>query len=83
MAHENIGMALLLPVGAGIAALVLLPFLTDALMGWILAGVAGLMVAISLDELVPAAKAYGSEHTPILGAIAGMVVMALSLWLLK
>jgi ZIP family zinc transporter len=65
------------------AALVLLPFLTDALMGWILAGVAGLMVAISLDELVPAAKAHGSEHTPILGAMAGMAVMALSLWLLK
>ena len=41
------------------------------------------MVAIALDELMPAAKAYGSEHTPIVGAIVGMMVMALSLWLLR
>ena len=43
----------------------------------------GIMVAISLDELVPAAKSFGTEHTPIIGAIAGMFVMALSLWMLK
>jgi len=71
------------PVGAAIAALVLLPFLTPALLGWLLAGVAGIMVAIALDELVPAAKSFGSPHTPILGVITGMLVMAVSLWLLK
>lgn len=71
------------PVGAAIAALVLLPFLTEAVLGWVLAGVAGIMVSISMDELVPAAKSFGSPHTPILGAITGMVIMALSLWLLK
>ena len=71
------------PVGASLAALVLLPFLTESVLGWLLAGVAGIMVAIALDELMPAAKSYGSEHTPIVGAIAGMMVMALSLWLLR
>lgn len=71
------------PVGAAIAALVLLPFLTEAVLGWVLAGVAGIMVSISMDELVPAAKSFGSPHTPILGAITGMIIMALSLWLLK
>ena len=71
------------PVGAALAALVLMPFLTPALLGWILAAVAGIMVAISLDELVPAAKSYGSEHTPIIGVITGMITMALSLWLLR
>lgn len=71
------------PVGAAIAALVLMPFLTPALLGWVLAGVAGIMVAIALDELVPAAKSFGSEHTPILGVIAGMLVMAVSLRLLR
>lgn len=71
------------PIGAGIAALVLLPFLTPALLGWILAGVAGIMVAISIDELVPVAKSFGAEHTPIIGVISGMVIMALSLWLLS
>jgi len=71
------------PVGAGLAALVLLPFLTQRVLGWVLAAVAGIMVAISLDELVPAAKSFGDEHTPIVGVIFGMFVMALSLWLLK
>ncbi|MGD8237078.1 MAG: zinc transporter ZupT [Armatimonadota bacterium] len=70
------------PLGAGLAAVVLLPFLTPAVLGWVLGGVAGIMVAIALDELVPAAKAYGSAHTPIAGIMAGMVVMAASLWLL-
>ena len=65
------------------AALVLLPFLTEAVLGWVLAAVAGIMVSISMDELIPAAKSFGSEHTPILGAIAGMIIMAFSLWLLK
>jgi ZIP family zinc transporter len=71
------------PVGAGLAALVLLPFLNDAVLGWVLAAVAGIMVSISIDELVPAAKSFGSDHTPILGAITGMFIMALSLWLLR
>lgn len=70
------------PLGAGIAALFLMPFLTPVLMGWLLAAVAGVMVAISLDELLPIAKSYGEEHMPIIGVISGMAVMALSLWLL-
>jgi len=38
---------------------------------------------ISIDELVPVAKSYDTEHTPILGVMAGMFVMAVSLQLLK
>jgi len=71
------------PIGAGLAALVLLPFLTGTVLGWVLAAVAGIMVSISMDELIPAAKSYGSEHTPLVGAISGMIIMALSLWLLQ
>lgn len=71
------------PVGAALAALVLLPILTPTVLGWLLAWVAGIMVFISLDELIPAAKAFGKEHTPILGVLVGMVVMALSLQILK
>ncbi|MFH1007892.1 MAG: zinc transporter ZupT [Candidatus Latescibacterota bacterium] len=71
------------PVGAGAAALFLLPFLTPTALGWVFAAVAGIMVAISLDELVPAAKSFGAEHAPIVGVISGMIVMALSLWMLR
>ena len=70
------------PVGAGLAALILLPFLTSTVLGWVISGVGGIMVGISIDELVPVAKSYDTEHTPILGVILGMIVMALSLWLL-
>lgn len=71
------------PVGAGLAALFLLPVLTPAVMGWLLAAVAGVMVFISIDELVPASRSFGEEHLPILGVVIGMAVMAVSLWMLK
>jgi hypothetical protein len=47
--------------------------------GILFAGVAGIMVYISLDELLPAAEKYGEHHIAIYGLIAGMIVMAGSL----
>lgn len=71
------------PIGAVIAALFLLPFLTERVLSLALAAVAGVMVFISLDELVPVARSYcGEEHMSILGVGIGMAVMAASLWLL-
>jgi len=70
------------PLGAGVAALILLPFLSEAILGYVLAAVAGVMVFISLDELIPASRAYGKEHLTILGVLIGMGVMFLSLWAL-
>ncbi len=70
------------PLGAAVAALFLFPLLTPGLLGWVLAAVAGIMIAISLDELIPVAKSFGDDHVPILGIICGMAVMATSLWLL-
>jgi ZIP family zinc transporter len=71
------------PVGAALAAVLLLPFLTDALLGWLLSAVAGIMIFISLDELVPAARAFGEEHLAITGVIFGMMVMTVSLLMLR
>ncbi|UOR13062.1 zinc transporter ZupT [Halobacillus amylolyticus] len=69
------------PVGALAAYLVLMPFLSDALFGILFAGVAGIMVFISLDELLPASRQYGESHLSIYGVVAGMAVMAVSLLL--
>lgn len=71
------------PVGALVAFLLLMPFLQNApwLMGVMFAAVAGIMVFISLDELLPAAEKYGEHHFAIYGVISGMVLMALSLLL--
>jgi ZIP family zinc transporter len=69
------------PVGAAIGYLVLLPFFGPMTFGILFASVAGIMVFVSLDELIPTAKEYGSGHIAIYGVIAGMAVMALSLLL--
>ena len=69
------------PVGAIVAYLILMPYLNDVMFGIIFSSVAGIMVFISLDELLPAAKKYDETHLPIYGLIAGMAVMAVSLLL--
>ena len=70
------------PIGALVGGLILLPFLSQAVLAYVLAAVGGLMVFISLDELVPASREYGFEHSTIVATMLGMAVMAVSLWLL-
>lgn len=67
------------PVGALIGYFLLYNFLSEALFGIVFASVAGIMVYISLDELLPTAEKYGKHHIAIGGLIAGMAVMAISL----
>ncbi|KAF7600103.1 MAG: zinc transporter ZupT [Candidatus Dactylopiibacterium carminicum] len=69
------------PVGALIGYLVLRTLFSDATFGVIFAAVAGIMVYVSLDELLPTAEEYGEHHIAIGGLIAGMAVMAVSLLL--
>jgi ZIP family zinc transporter len=67
------------PFGAVIAYVLLAPYLGGALLGLIFAVVAGNMIFISFDELLPAAHEYGHHHWAVYGLISGMVVMAASL----
>lgn len=69
-------------VGAVIGYLILLPFLTPAVLAATLAFVAGVMIYISLDELLPMAHRYGHGHLVIVGIVLGMLIMALSLLVL-
>ena len=70
------------PLGALIGFLILLPFMSEALFALVFAAVAGIMIFICLDELLPAAREYGAAHHSVYGIIAGMMVMAVSLLLL-
>ena len=70
------------PVGALIGYLILMPFLNELIFGILFGAVAGIMVFISLDELLPAAREYGEHHLSIYGLIGGMAIMAVSLLLL-
>jgi ZIP family zinc transporter len=78
------------PVGAGVAYLAILQFtggetgvIPPQLMGILFGVVAGIMVYISLDELLPTSRAYGKGHDSLFGLMGGMLVMSLSLLLMK
>lgn len=69
------------PVGALVGYFLLRSFFSEAMFGLIFGGVAGIMVFISLDQLLPTAQKYGEHHLSIYGLISGMAVMAVSLLL--
>ena len=69
------------PIGALIGWFILIPVMNDVIFGVIFAAVAGIMIFISVDELLPAAREYGEHHLSIYGLIGGMAVMAVSLLL--
>lgn len=67
------------PAGALIGLLVLLPFLSSGVMGALFCLVAGIMVYISFDELLPMAERWGHHHLSIAGVITGMAIIACTL----
>lgn len=69
------------PVGAVIGYLILYRFFNEVVFGVLFALVAGIMVFISVDELLPTAREYGEPHLSIYGMVGGMMVMAVSLLL--
>jgi zinc transporter, ZIP family len=76
------------PIGAAVGYVLLLAFvargeptLPSEVLGIVFAIVAGIMVYISVDELLPTSREYGKGHDSILGLVAGMAVMAVSLLL--
>ena len=69
------------PVGAIVGYFLLMRWFNDQMFGILFASVAGIMVFISLDELLPTAEKYGEHHIAIYGVVSGMAVMAVSLML--
>lgn len=70
------------PVGALIGIAILMPFLDTTILAFSLAFVAGIMVFISFDELLPLSYEGDVGHIAIFGILIGMLIMALSLFLL-
>jgi len=71
------------PIGAIVGFFLLFPIMGEATLGITFGIVAGIMIYISFDELLPAARVYGNAHTTILGLVFGMFIMAGSLLLFK
>lgn len=70
------------PIGALITALFLLPFLSGIILAYILSAIGGIMVFISVDELIPVSSSYGYVHLPIISFLFGVVAMIGSLALI-
>jgi ZIP family zinc transporter len=69
------------PIGGLLGFLFLSSVFNESILGVLFGGVAGIMVFISVDELLPTAREYGHHHLAIYGLVAGMAVMAVSLLL--
>ena len=69
------------PIGALIAYFFLMPFWSPTLDAFILSAIAGVMIFISMDELLPTAEKYGKHHISIIGLVIGMLLMGVSLFL--
>ncbi|MHA1474481.1 MAG: zinc transporter ZupT [Promethearchaeota archaeon] len=67
------------PIGAAVGYLILRPFLTEQVIGGLLVFISGVMIYISLDEILPTAHHYGQGHIVIIGIVLGMLIMAISL----
>ena len=70
------------PLGAFLAYFFLSAYLSPAVLGLLLAAVAGIMIFIALDQLLPAAQEYGEHHLTTYGVVAGMALMAFSMLIL-
>lgn len=79
----TLGSGLAEPVGALIGYLALASILTPFVFGAVFAVIAGAMVFLSLDELLPAAKRYAQGHETVYGMVSGMAALALSLVLFR
>lgn len=67
------------PLGAIIGYMLFSRFFNDTVFGFLFSIVAGIMIFVSLDELLPASQKYEDHHFSVYGAIAGMIIMAISL----
>ncbi|OMQ23732.1 zinc transporter ZupT [Serratia oryzae] len=70
-------------LGGVLAFLLLGPMVSPVVMASIMAAVAGIMVALSVDELMPLAKEIDPHNNPSYGVLCGMAVMGFSLTLLQ
>ncbi|MBR6389225.1 MAG: zinc transporter ZupT [Opitutales bacterium] len=64
------------PLGAVCGMMFLAHFSAEYVLGAFLAFTAGIMVYLSIDELLPAAKEYEDSHESVTGVIGGMMLMA-------
>jgi len=71
--------ALAEPIGALLGYAIIGPYLSPAVFGGVFGFIAGIMVFLSMDELLPAAKRYSQGHETVYGLVLGMISISASL----
>jgi ZIP family zinc transporter len=71
------------PIGALLSFIVLYNFLNEFILGLILSAVAGIMIFISFDELLPYVYKHKNQHLSMLGLFLGMFIISISIYLLS
>ncbi len=66
------------PAGALVAFLILRPFIDDFILGAVFAAVAGIMIYITVEELIPSSRQYGHDKAALFATFAGICLMPLS-----
>ena len=66
------------PIGAILAFLILKPFINDAVLGGIFAFVAGIMIYICIEELLPSSRQYGYNNHALIATFVGICIMPLT-----
>jgi ZIP family zinc transporter len=67
------------PLGAILGYLFLMPYMNEISFAFMMAIVAGILVVVAIDELLPTARSYGDHHIAVYGMIVGMFAMALAI----
>ena len=67
------------PVGGLLGVLLLKTILPEQSIGIMTAAVAGIMVYLAFDTLLPLAREYGENHHVIIGIVSGMLIMGFGL----
>jgi ZIP family zinc transporter len=78
----SFGSGLAEPIGALLGYFIFRAYRSDGLLGVIDAAVAGVMVFVSLDQLIPNAKRYEKGHYAVYGLLFGVALMAITLVIL-
>jgi len=66
------------PIGALLAFLILRPIINDLVMGIIFALITGIMLYISVEELIPSSRQYGYKRLALISTFAGICMMPLT-----
>jgi ZIP family zinc transporter len=75
--------ALAEPLGAILGYTILAPFLSPFVYGGLFGFMAGAMVYLALDELLPTSRRYAKGHETVYGLVSGMMILAISLALFR